>query len=316
MEPQFRKTLDERSVPGMFLGEDSNSETFLVGNLLENGKLKVLKSRNVKFIEQKFYFDDTQPANEPPNLWQGCEPLLNGNHSTETKLVDNQAETDTPEVRRSNRERKQPDRLGIDNTYNIEECFNALDLPKSPKAAYDNEKWRSAMQEEYDSLLLNGVWEIVPKPDNIEPLSGKWVFALKYNAEGEITRYKARYVARGYAQKHGVDFNETYSPTTKLSTVRILLNFAAQYNVKLFQLDVKTAYLNAPIDEEIYMIQPPCFEKYGDNGNLLYCKLKKSLYGLKQAGRNWYFRFKEFMNKFGFKNSVNDCCLYIRERGG
>ena len=83
---------------------------------------------------------------------------------------------------------------------------------------------------------------MVPKPDTFKPLKGKWCYALKYNAEGEITRYKARYVAKSFTQKYGIDFNETYSATTKLSTIRILLAFAAQNNVKLYQLDVKTAY--------------------------------------------------------------------------
>ena len=142
------------------------------------------------------------------------------------------------------------------------------------------------MKAEYDSLQKNEVWDIVEMPEGKNLVTGKWHFALKQNSEGEIIRHKARYVARGFKQKRGVDYDQTYSPTVKMVTLRVLLSSAVQNEMKLKQLDIKTAYLNAGIEEECFVDQPPGFVKKNANGRSYVCRLKKSLYGLKQSGRN------------------------------
>ena len=133
-------------------------------------------------------------------------------------------------------------------------------------------------------------------------------FTLKQDGNGKIIKYKARYVARGFNQKRGVDFEETFSPTVKMVTLGFLRSFAVQQDMKLKQLDVKTAYLSAEIDEEIYVQQLLGFEVLKDCENFV-CKLKKSLYGLKRSGRN-------FLTSIRFKGSKSDPCLFLRHRKG
>ena len=130
-----------------------------------------------------------------------------------------------------------------------------------------------------------------------------------------MSKYKARFVARGFTQRHGDDYTDTFSPTTKLSTIRILLSIAANRNMRLKQLDIKSAYLNAPIEEEVYLVQPQGFEVKSGDGETLYCRLNKSLYGLKQSGRNWYMELKGHLESLGFKESQNDQCLFLRTAG-
>jgi len=132
-----------------------------------------------------------------------------------------------------------------------------------------------------------------------------------------VLKYKARFVAKGYRQVYGRDYNETFSPTAKLSTIRMIVAIAAQYDANLHQLDVKTAYLNAPIDEDVYMKQPEGFVVRNEKNPVvpLYCKLKKSLYGLKQAGRNWYFTLTDKLLQLGFTKSKHDACLFYKVNG-
>ena len=125
-------------------------------------------------------------------------------------------------------------------------------------------------------------------------------------------RYKARLVAKGFSQVTGRDYNEIYSPTTRLSTIRILSSYELRNGSELKQMDIPTAYLNADIDEEIFMQQPESFEKYNDQRNPLVCKLNKNLYGLKQSGRNWYLTIKGFLGGLGFVPSIQDECLFIK----
>ena len=172
------------------------------------------------------------------------------------------------------------------------------------------------MKAEFESLQENQVWQLVDMPKGKNLVGGKWHFAIKRNSSGDITKYKARYVARGFKQKHGIDFDETYSPTIKMITVRMLLNLAVQREMKLKQLDIKTAYLNADIDDEIYVEQPPGFAIPKSCGRNYVCKLNKSLYGLKQSGRNWFHTLRDFMLSKNFRQSKNDPCLFLRERNG
>ena len=138
-----------------------------------------------------------------------------------------------------------------------------------------------------------------------------WVFAVKTGPEGEET-HKARYVAKGYSQIAEIDYQETFAPTARMSSVRMLMQQAVQNDMITHQMDVKTAYLNVPIDCDIYIQQPEGFEKIGKNGETLVCKLKKSLYGLKQSGRNWNNMLHNYLCKEKFTQSLADPCVYTR----
>lgn len=172
--------------------------------------------------------------------------------------------------------------------FTIDYCYRTIDAPKTCEEAMssnDSTKWKIAMEEEMHALKQNETFELAILPESKNPVGGKWVYAIKTGPNGE-EKYKARYVAKGYSQIPHIDYNETFSPTARMTSVRILMQLAVQYNLIVHQMDVKTAFLNAPIDCELYVEQPNGFVVKGDNGKSPVLKLKKSLYGLKQSGRN------------------------------
>ena len=186
---------------------------------------------------------------------------------------------------------------------------------KSAKEALADPDWQEAMKKEFESLEKNKVWELV-RSRGEKPIGSRWHFALKYGPNGEISRFKARFVAKGFSQVEGRDFHETYSPTAKMSTIRIVLSLAVQNRYQLRKLDIKTAYLNAKLDEELLMNKPEGFEKFDEEGKPLVCLLKKSLYGLKQSGRNWHRTLKSYLEELGFEKSAFDECLFVRRIEG
>ena len=190
------------------------------------------------------------------------------------------------------------------------------DIPESYEEAIasDNSNdWQLAMQSEYKALCENETFDSVDKP-NKKVVGGRWVFCKK-NDENGIEIFKARYVAKGFSQVQNIDYGETFSPTAKLTSVRVVLQAAINQDMKLYQLDVKTAYLNAPIDYEIYMKQPKGFQQYDKNGRELVWKLRKSLYGLKQSGRMWNHCLHNFLVENQFTQLISDNCIYVRGEG-
>jgi len=160
----------------------------------------------------------------------------------------------------------------------------------------NSKEWECGMQEKYDYLMTNNAWTLVPLPAGRKPVSCKWVFKIKQGANGEVERYKARLVARGFTQTYGVDYNETFAPVAKFTSIRCILALAALEDMEIHQMDVKTAFLNGELEEEIYMEQPQGFMHQG--AEHLVCKLHKSLYGLKQSPRAWNqkLRFSKALN--------------------
>lgn len=148
----------------------------------------------------------------------------------------------------------------------------------------------------------------MPLPEGRQTVGGRWVYALKEDDKGNET-YKARYVAKGYSQVEGLDYSETFSPTANLTSLRVLMQLAAQHDLTLNQMDVKATYLHAPIDCEIFMDQPKGFQVKPKNGAQLVCKLNKSIYGLKQSGRNWNTMLHEFLIENEFVQSQADHCI-------
>ena len=162
--------------------------------------------------------------------------------------------------------------------------------------------------------MANGTWEITDRPYGCKPVGCKWVFKKKLRPDGTIEKYKARLVAKGYTQKEGEDFFDTYAPVARLTTIRVLLSLAASHNLLVHQMDVKTAFLNGELEEEIYMEQPDGFVVDGQEGKV--CKLLKSLYGLRQAPKQWHEKFERTLTSTGFVANEADKCVYYRHGGG
>jgi hypothetical protein len=181
--------------------------------------------------------------------------------------------------------------------------------PYRVEDALRDSDWVLAMQEELNNFTRNEVWHLVPCP-NQNVVGTKWVFHNKQDEHDVVTRNKARLVAKGYSQVEGLDFNETYAPVARLESIRILLAYATYHGFKLYQMDVKSAFLNEPIKEEVYVEQPPGFE-YSEYPNHVY-KLSKTLYGLKQALRAWYECLRDFLITNGFKVSKANPTLFTK----
>ena len=193
-------------------------------------------------------------------------------------------------------------------------------LPPVPKS-YDEaiasphaKEWKAAMDAEFEALLANDTWELRPLPPGRQPIKCKWVYAYKTKPDGNLDRFKARLVAKGYSQTPGTDFHETFSPTVKYESIRLALAVAATTGMELRQFDITTAFLNALLHTELYMNQVPGYidvlQKH------LVCYLKKALYGLRQASREWNQRIDAFLKAFKLTQSSADTCVYFSDHTG
>ncbi|KAK6160650.1 hypothetical protein DH2020_004031 [Rehmannia glutinosa] len=169
------------------------------------------------------------------------------------------------------------------------------------------------MQEELNQFERNKVWELVQRPTHQNVIGTKWVFRNKMNEEGSVVRNKARLVAKGYCQEEGIDFDETFAPVARLEAIRILLAYCCFKNFKVYQMDVKSAFLNGFIQEEVYVKQLPGFENFSRPNDVY--KLKKALYGLKQEPRAWYDRLSSFLLQNGFTRGKVDTTIFVFEKG-
>lgn len=172
-------------------------------------------------------------------------------------------------------------------------------------------EWKSAMDDEYASLLENKTWTLEKPPPEVKPIPVKWVFKVKRDANGDLERYKARLVVKGYRQQEGIDYQEVFAPVSKYSTLRAVLSIAAAEDMEIHQLDIKTAFLNGELEEDVWCEQPQGYE----SGKGLACHLQKSLYGLKQAPRAWHLKLKAELEKMGFEESCADPGLFIKRSG-
>ncbi|KAL5854459.1 hypothetical protein ACOSQ4_004261 [Xanthoceras sorbifolium] len=264
---------------------------------------KIFTSRDVKFHE-------SVPQSHPPP-----PPLLS------SSVPDPTHSPDPAPLRRSNRHTGPPARL---RDYVCSTVFSAQSSsllpgptraaePKSYSEAAAHPKWQEAMSYELQDLQANGTWSLVPLPVGKSPIGCKWVFKIKHRSDGSIERYKARLVAKGFTQLEGIDYQDTFSPTAKIISVRCLLALAASNGWSIHQLDVTNAFLHDDLSEEIYMSPPPGLRRQGEDN--LVCRLHKSLYGLKQASRQWFAKFSEAICSAGYVQSRADYSLFTRKQG-
>ena len=186
--------------------------------------------------------------------------------------------------------------------------------PTTATQALKDQKWRRAMSQEYDALVRNGTWELVPPASSHNIVGCKWIFRIKRHSDGSIDRHKARLVAKGFHQRPGIDYHDTFSPVVKPTIVRLVLSLAVSRKWSLRQLDINNAFLQGYLSEAVYMSQPQGFVD-PDNPSYV-CKLRKSIYGLKQAPCAWYTELRKFLLASGFQNSLADTSLFILKHGG
>ncbi|GKB13134.1 retrovirus-related pol polyprotein from transposon TNT 1-94 [Tanacetum coccineum] len=193
------------------------------------------------------------------------------------------------------------------------DAFLTVVEPKTYKDALTQSCWIEAMQEELNQFERLEVWELVPRPNKVMVITLKWIYKVKVDELGGILKNKARLVACGYRQEDGIDFEESFAPVARLEAIRIFLAFAAHMNMVVYQMDVKTTFLNGNLREEVYVSQSDGFVD-PDNPNHVY-KLKKALYGLKQAPRAWYDMLSSFLISQDFSKGSVDPTLFIRKEG-
>jgi hypothetical protein len=193
--------------------------------------------------------------------------------------------------------------------------LSIVSIPNNVQEALADPRWNDAMNEEMKSLMENKTWELVECPPGKKPVGCRWVYTVKYKADGQIERFKARLVAKGYTQTYGIDYTETFAPVAKINTVQVLLSLAANLDWPLQQFDVKNAFLHGELFEEVYMDLPPgC--AIPETHSKKVCRLKKSLYGLKQSPRAWFGRFTKSMKAFGYCQSNADHTLFLKKQHG
>jgi hypothetical protein len=205
------------------------------------------------------------------------------------------------------RKGKRPKRLSIDVAY----MTKLLDEePTTFEEAVQKGQWKEAMMEEHQSIMKNEVWEIIPRPKEKSVVNSKWVYKIKHAADESVDKYKARFIVRGFSQKEGQDYDETFAPVARYTSIRAIISLFASMGWNLHQMDVKTSFLNGVIEEEVYIEQPQGFEVHSRDTHV--CRLKKALYGLKQAPRAWYSRMDNYLTRLGFSKSHADPNLYYK----
>ena len=199
-------------------------------------------------------------------------------------------------------------------------CYRAsseIVVPQTYKEAVsspESESWKAAMDDEVNSLKENDTYDLVKLPSDKKCIGGRWVYAVKSGPDNEDV-FKARYVAKGFTQREGIDYSDTFAPTAKFTTIRVYMQLAVELDLVIHQMDVKTAYLNAPIDVELYMTQIKGYEEDIGVGGKVVCKLNRSLYGLKQSGRNWNQMLHKFFTSYKFTQAKCDACVYMQSCG-
>ncbi|KAI3708032.1 hypothetical protein L2E82_37034 [Cichorium intybus] len=330
---QKRSKLESKSEKAIFVGYSENSKAYKLYNPITKN---MIISRDVAFEEEKCWdnsviqeenhpqilqddnSDDTRQIHEDspistPSTVQTPSP------SSDNRIPQNSQSTmstlETPprkSYRNLNRIYANSRRIDLDDVADFA-LFSDADPLLYEDACLDK-KWRDAMDEEMKAILKNNTWELVDLPEGHKSIGVKWVYKTKLNERGEIDKHKARLVVKGYKQKYGIDYQEVFAPVIRLETIRLVLALAAQKEWKVHQMDVKSAFLNGTLKENVYIDQPIGYIEKGNENKV--CHLKKALYGLKQAPRAWYSRIESYFIENGFRKCPQEHTLFIQEKNG
>ncbi|CAM8943434.1 unnamed protein product [Rhodiola kirilowii] len=270
-----RMKIGPKTVDCVLIGyaQNSNAYRFIVYEFKNPDihKNTIIESKNASFFEHMFPYKE-KPASSPYEIGEDTTEMY---HQQEEVSED---DTNVEEPRRSKRAR-------VENSYGPD--FVTFMVEAGPPtyneaiSSVDGPIWKEAIKSELDSIMQNHTWELVNLPPGCKPLDSKWIFTKKMKVDGTVEKYKARLVIKGYRQKEGLDYFDTFSPVTRITSIRMIIAIAALRNLEIHQMDVKTAFLNGDLEEEIYMEQPEGCKAPGQERKV--CKLVKSLYGLKQA---------------------------------
>lgn len=340
---------EPRSHECIFLGYETESKAY---RLWSTERQTIIKSRDVVFTNEFKYKGTPQDFDYRPTNVEICTKTLTSTQNQETQTQGEQEEhkekqqiTESatsqsqrgrgrPKIQR-NGTRGRPKKVyntvpsdppheeESDQTKIEEACICDENDPRTAKEAMagpDANEWRAAMKSEYASLLKNNTWTLVDPPTNAKVIQSKWIFKTKYKADGSIEKRKARLVAKGYTQRAGIDYQETFAPVVRSSSLRFVMALAAQLKMEVHQLDVETAYLNGDLEETIYLQPPEMLTEISEQKDALppgkVCLLNKSIYGLKQSGRQWYKKLDDRLLQLGMKHCSADPCIYIRRNNG
>jgi hypothetical protein len=326
--------MEPRSKCRALVGYDDSSKSVLYYSAESR---KVLTSQNFKFLDPSHADperilitpDDAVREGEPDGGMQNIVrdvsdvQLEAGPSVPRKRSVDADEDAVESTTRRRTRGKKVDyrhlnDPFSDEEVMSAEQLMNLLEGDDDDQPTLDQARrslewpeWERVIQSELDQLKQKGTWRLVEKPMDAVPISNKWVLTKKRDKKGNVVKYKARLVARGFTQQPGLDYDETFSPVVCFETIRALLAMVSCKKLKVCQLDVKGTYLNGILTQPIYMEQPIGF----DDGSGLVCLLIKSIYGLKQAGRVWNVEFDCAICKLGFRLLISDPCTYILREG-
>ena len=326
---------DAKSDVGVFLGYSTTSKAYRVFNkrtLVVEESMHVVFDETNTFVEKNLDDDDLGLEHQMSNVDLNDKEVMDEPQTSNTSQRQEEQVDDPKQDSASYQLPKEwrystshpKDKIlgdisqGVATRSSLKNVWNNLAFlsqiePKNFKDAENDEFWILAMQEELNQFERSDVWELVPRPSTQSVIGTKWVFRNKRDEHGVIVRNKARLVAQGYNQEEGIDYEETFAPVARLESIRMLLAFASHKEFILYQMDVKSAFLNGYIVEEVYVEQPPGFQDH-KYPNYVF-KLKKALYGLKQAPRAWYDRLSKFLLQNGFSIGKVDTTLFTKTKG-
>ncbi|XP_019089093.1 PREDICTED: uncharacterized protein LOC109127935 [Camelina sativa] len=352
--PKSRTKFDPRAKACVFLGYPSGFKGY---KLLDIETYSVSISRHVIFYEDIFPFASSNISDDVKNFFPHITlpaqitddqlPLVQTSSDAPHHLDESSSMVSVPSELKPTRQRKLPSHLQDFHCYNnntltktntspypltnyisysyVSQPFcafiNAIAKSKIPKKISEarlDKVWVDAARKEIGAFIRTKTLSVCDLPDGKVAVGCKWVFTIKYHADGSIERHKARLVAKGYTQREGIDFTDTFSPVAKMATVKMIFSLAPKMQWFLHQLDISNAFLNGDLDEEIYMKLPPGYaelqgEVFSPNA---VCRLHKSIYGLKQASRQWFLKFKTTLVGFGFDTCHGDHTLFMKEDNG
>nr|GEW41968.1 ribonuclease H-like domain, reverse transcriptase, RNA-dependent DNA polymerase [Tanacetum cinerariifolium] len=297
---QHLKKLDDRSTKMVYIGNEQGSKAY---RLFDPTTQRVCVSTDVKFKENETWdWKDYMKDNEFPNNDDNYASPTRESDNESIQIMDSPSHFDHTPVRGFRT---------LNNLYeNTEELLLAKDESRNYKEASSDEKWIEAMNVGLDSINRNNTWELTTLPKGHKAIGLKWVFKTKKDANGNIIKHKARLIAKGYIQQHGIDFEEVFEPVARMETVRLLLAIAANNKWEVHHLDVKSAFLHGDLKEEVYVTQPEGFIKRQDNGKVY--KLIKVLYGLRQATRAWNIKLDNTLKSLNFKKCALEQAIYTK----